>query len=124
MRPRLVGPALRRTPSWLLHVNDGSIAFPITNFSGLPPEIPFDKKTDVGDIGAQNLAQTSALNQMKIKLGMYGELSKARLSALVVVTSGAGYGAGCDVIDPCAVVSLFVGTSLAAGWFRNRCDFK
>jgi len=45
---------------------------------------------------------------------MYAELSKARLSALVVVTAGAGYGAGVGPLDPITFGALAAGTSLAA----------
>lgn len=46
---------------------------------------------------------------------MYAELSKARLSALVVVTAGAGYASGCGAFDPLVFAALCGGTSLAAG---------
>ena len=48
------------------------------------------------------------------RLGLYAELSKARLSALVVVTAGAGYAAGAEVFDPVTFSCVAAGTSLAA----------
>lgn len=47
--------------------------------------------------------------------GLYAELSKHRLSALVVVTAGAGYAAGGGALDPTTLSALCVGTGLAAG---------
>lgn len=51
------------------------------------------------------------------RLKIYAELSKARLSALVVVTAGAGYAAGTPMaaFDPLTFAALCAGTSLAAG---------
>lgn len=47
---------------------------------------------------------------------MYAELSKARLSALVVLTAGAGYAAaGSAAMDPCTFLCLATGTTFAAG---------
>ena len=46
---------------------------------------------------------------------LYAELSKARLSALVVVTAGAGYAAAAGPFDPVTFACLAGGTSLAAG---------
>jgi len=52
---------------------------------------------------------------IKARLLMYAELSKARLSALVVVTAGAGYAAaGSAAMDPCTFAALTTGTTLAA----------
>lgn len=49
------------------------------------------------------------------RLRMYAELSKARLSALVVVTAGAGYAAaGPAAMDPYTFAALASGTTLAA----------
>jgi len=62
-----------------------------------------------------NPAPLSLFGALHERAGLYSELSKSRLSALVVVTAGAGYAAGTPVLDPATLASLCVGTSLAAG---------
>ena len=48
-------------------------------------------------------------------MGLYAELSKARLSSLVVITAGAGYAAAGGEMDYTTMAALCGGTSLAAG---------
>jgi hypothetical protein len=62
----------------------------------------------VPDRGPKRVAPASGL-------GVYAELSKARLSALVVMTSSAGYLAAGGPIEWATLSSLCVGTMLAAG---------
>jgi protoheme IX farnesyltransferase len=66
------------------------------------------------DDGSGGVKSAGALG-VSARAGLYAELSKARLSSLVVVTAGAGYAAGCEPVDPATFAALCAGTSLAAG---------
>lgn len=73
---------------------------PLTSCFTTRSESPSDAKPDVVSLRSY--------------VGMYAELSKARLSSLVVVTAGAGYLAGCSQPDPVTLACLFGGTTLCA----------
>lgn len=60
-------------------------------------------------------SSASAIAALRTNLGLYAELSKARLSSLVVITAGAGYAAAGGEMDYTTMAALCGGTSLAAG---------
>jgi len=64
---------------------------------------------------AASPSSAGALATVRTNLGLYAELSKARLSSLVVITAGAGYAAAGGEMDYTTMAALCGGTSLAAG---------
>ena len=75
--------------------------------------------TKLVDVEAPESDSSSVGALARERVGMYAELSKARLSALVVVTAGAGYGAGVGPLDPITFASLAAGKVLCV--YRQQC---
>jgi len=59
-------------------------------------------------------AATKGTKKPRSKLALYADLTKARLSSLVVVTSGAGFLAGGAPVDVAVMAATCVGTGLCA----------
>lgn len=78
------------------------------------------QRTDNGNTGIIRkegkhiAAPTTALSQAKHRLRLYSQLSKYRLSALVVSTTSAGYLAAGGPVDPVSLSCACVGTMLAS----------
>ena len=85
-------------------------------FAGSSTAQPRDDESSASTAApvVQSPAIPTGANLLKSRLGIYAELSKARLSSLVVLTAGAGYAAGVGPFDPLTFSALAVGTTLAA----------
>ena len=77
----------------------------------------FSSSTETAATATATATASSAAKGIKkprSKLSLYAELTKARLSSLVVVTSGAGFLAGGAPVDIAVMAATCVGTGLCA----------
>jgi len=85
-----------------------------------PGRIQTNGKVGAGAVAPPDTATRGGgvVSEVGRQFGVYSELSKFRLSALVVSTAGAGFAAGCGAwggaVDPIVLGSLCSGTFLAA----------
>ena len=74
----------------------------------------FSEEVTQPSVGGKSSKKTDP-NSFMGKLKSYGELSKFRLSSMVVLTSGAGFAAAGLPLDYCTMAAVCAGTALCAG---------